>query len=223
MINAFDLGIRIEQAYRRQVLFAVEVLDAVTLERVSAGIDVTVAGLAGRPIVNSGGLFVWLREGNAAPQGLAIDPGNRPYQAITRGAADMQLPLTRVELPPRRGYPFTSGATALVGMLVLAAAAAPARPDPVTDAEVWLRWLGDDAVTWHDSPTRTRTDAAGGFVAVLRLAPADVAHVDASGAVTVQLRAQRAGGNDLGSLPFALRQGRVVDALPPFAWDELQP
>ena len=39
-----------------------------TLERVSDGVKVTAEGLRGKPIVNYGGLFVWLEEdaGSAA-------------------------------------------------------------------------------------------------------------------------------------------------------------
>lgn len=222
-MNPFDLGIRIERAYRRDVLLAVELIDAVTLERVGDGIEVKVDGLTRKPARKSGGLFVWLREGGAQPVGIEVDPGSRPYQAVTCDASRIKLPLTRVELAPRRGYPFSSGVTAVSGMLVETRATPPAPAVPIADAEAWLRWLDEDTVTWRDAPVVSRTDDAGGFVALLRLAPSDRAHVDNAGAVTVHLRARRAGGNDLGSLPFSLPQGRVADALPPFAWDEFQP
>ena len=221
-MNPFDLGIRIEQGYQRQSLFALEVLDAVTLERVSDGITVSAAGLSRRPLVSWSGLFVWLLEGNAQPQGLEIDPGKRPLEGTTLGAGDITLPFTSVELAPRREYPFTRGVTGVRGMLVESQVLPPARPVPVAGARLQLRWLDEDATTWHDAPAPTRTDAAGGFAALLRIASADVPHVDAAGAFTVRLRASR-DGSTRDSLPFSLPPGRVADTLPPFAWDELQP
>jgi len=221
-MNAFDLGLRIEQGYARQSLFALEVLDAVTLERVSAGITVRAAGLSHGPSVSWSGLFVWMIEGAAQPQGIEIDPGKRPLEGATLAAADITLPFTSVQLAPRREYPFTRGVTGLRGMLVESQAAAPGRPVPVAGARIGLRWLDEDTTTWHDAPAPTRSDASGGFAALLRIVPADVPHVDGAGAFTVQLRASR-DGSTRDSLPFSLTPGRVTDTLPPFAWDELQP
>ena len=62
MSRPFDVQLPLERAYSRHVLFAVELLDAVTLERVSEGVEVIAEGLHGKPIVNAGGLFVWLEE-----------------------------------------------------------------------------------------------------------------------------------------------------------------
>jgi len=221
-MNAFDLSIRIEQGYRRQSLFALEVLDAVTLERVSDGITVKASGLSNTPRVSWSRLFVWMIEGAAQPHSIEIDPGKRPFEGVTLGPADITLPFTSVELAPRREYPFTRGVTGVRSMLVESQATPPDRPVPVANAAVRMRWLDDDGTTWHDAPAPTRTDTGGGFAALLRIAPADVPHVDASGAFTVRLRASR-DGSTRDSLPFSLTPGRVADTLPPFAWDELQP
>jgi hypothetical protein len=62
MSRNFDVHLPLERAYSREAMLAVELLDAVTLERVTQGVEVTATGLTGKPIVNYGGLFVWLKE-----------------------------------------------------------------------------------------------------------------------------------------------------------------
>lgn len=225
MARPFEVHIPLEQAYLRNVLFALEVLDAVTLRRVSQGLKVKAKGLVGKPILNSGGLFVWLKEGNAAPQELDLEPGRLPYEKRTVPGADITLPLTRVELLPRRDYPFSTGITGVLGMLVETRPPPPpprVRPVPIANASVWLRWLDDDGVTWHDATTRSRTDENGGFAAIVRFAPNDLPRLDANGAVTGRLQVDRA-GTLRRSADIPLTQGRVADAMPIFAWDELVP
>jgi hypothetical protein len=221
---------RPESAYTRNVLFAIELLDAVTLERVSQGVEVVADGLQGKPIVNGSGLFVWLQEDLAPLRKITIDPGPLPYESVTLEPAQLQMPLTSVELPPRVDYAFAAGVTGIRGVLIEERVPSPQRPVPVRDAEVHLRWLDENSV-WQDAPV-SHTDSPGGdFAAVLRFAPADVPLPD-NGAVTVRLRARR-GANERESADLKLPQGRITDPSafaqdpPPnpliFAWDELQP
>ena len=222
MTQTFDVGLPLESAYRRSVLFAVEVLDALTLERVSKGLKVTAKGLSRAPILNSGGLFVWLVEGAAMPQEIVVEAPGAPFEGRVVPQAGIALPLTRVLLSPRRDYPFAPGATGVQGMLVesrppVTAPATP--PDPVQDATVWLQWLDDDGLTWRDSPVRSRVDEHGGFAGVLRLRPDELPKLDAAGVMSARLAGERAGAQ-LVSSTFPLPLGRVADALPIFAWDE---
>jgi hypothetical protein len=211
-------------------LFAVQVLDAVTLERVSQGLQVVAEGLHGKPIVNTSGMFVWLKEDITPFRKITIDPGVLPYQRVEREAGQLQRPLATIELPPSSDYPFAAGITGLRGTLVEARVVAPQQPTAVPDAEIHLRWLDDDGVTWRDAPTVSRTDSDGDFVAVVRLARTELPQVK-TGALTVRVRARRSGLNERGSSDLLLPQGRVADpstfaqgrdALL-FAWDELSP
>jgi hypothetical protein len=223
MTRPFDVHLPPEKAYVRKVLFAVEALDAVTLRRVTQGLTVTASGLKGSPIVNWGGLFVWLREDSAALQKVVIEPGVLPFEKVEIAAAQVAMPWPNtVELPPRSDYPFAPGVTGLRSSLIEQRVNAPARPQAVADAEMRLVWLDDDGVTWHDAPTRSHTTGFGDFVAILRLASTEVPRLDANGALSVRLRAKRAGGNELGTPAFALPLGRVADTLT-YAWNELQP
>lgn len=125
--------VHVEQAYARDVLFAVELLDAVTLQRVagdvgitakrpkdepvvnkSGGIQITAEGLKGKPIVNKSGLFVWLQEDFEQLEKLVVDAGRLPYESVVKPKAEVQQPLTTIELSPRPDYPFPSGITGLL-------------------------------------------------------------------------------------------------------------
>lgn len=227
MSSLSGLQITMELAYQRRVLFAIELVDAVTLERVSQGIKVVAKGLRGTPVVNSGGLFVWREEDFGRLQQIEIDPGARPYEHVERAASQVQRPLTTIELPPRADYPFTAGVTGLRGTLVESQVAPPERPEPVRDAEVSLLWRDVDG-DWHDAVTASHTDTKNGdFVSILRLASAEVPDLDENGDITVRLRASRDGINPRTSTDLQLRQGHITDpsTLNPltFAWDELQP
>jgi len=215
-----------EQGYLRKTLFALEVLDAVTLARVSQGLKVVAEGLQHRPYVNASGLFVWLKEDRAPLRRITVDPGALPYQRVAIPAAEVDPRLTTIELSPGLNYPFARGITGLRGTLVESRTTRV----PVSDAEVHLRWLDEDGTTWREAPTRSRTTSHGDFVTIARLAPTQVPRVDANGALTVRLRA-RLGTGERGSADLRLLQGRVADpstfpqgpdALT-FAWDELQP
>jgi hypothetical protein len=219
-----------EQAYARLASFAVELLDGVTLARVSEGAVVTAHGLRGKPIVNASGMFVWLAEDLAPLQKISIDPGPLPFQALELDRATLKLPplprpMTTIELAPRVDYPFDVGITGLRGTLIESRFDAEVRP--VDRAEMRLRWLDEDGVTWRDAPTRTRTNSNGDFAAILRLGPTEVPLLDASGAVTVRVHATRDAVNERSSADVKLPLGRVAEPTTSnalsFAWDELLP
>ena len=212
----------------RRVMFALELLDAVTLDRVSQGVKVTAHGLQGEPIVNTSGLFVWLEEDIGQLESISIDPRTLPYEEVELEGTQLQLPLTSIELPPRVDYPFSAGITGLRGTVV---EAHERPPRPVTDAEVYLRWLDQDG-NWHDAPTRSHTSShgttthGGDFAAILRFAPSDDPQLDATGNLSVRLRVKR-GGDERSSADLKVPQGRVEGPSTPnqfvFAWDELAP
>jgi hypothetical protein len=217
-----------EEGYHRSVLFAIELIDAVTLSRVSQGVEVIADGLGGTPIVNASGFFVWLKEDIGSLRGISINPGTLPYERVERRSDQLRLPpltppLTPIELPPRMDYAFAAGITGLRGTLIEEKGVPMVA---VRDAEVHLLWLDEDGVTWHDASTISHTNAAGDFVSIVRLAPTDVPRLDA-GAFTVRLHAKRNAIGERQSVDLKLLQGRVADPSTlndfKFAWDELQP
>jgi hypothetical protein len=215
--------VQLEQAYNREVLLALEVLDAVTMTRVSDGLTVVADGLLGKPIVNSSGYFVWLKENLAGLQKITINPGTQPYEPYELSRLDVKFPLTIIELQPRADYEFASGLTGLRGTLI-ERRVIPLQP--VTDAQIKLLWL-DDNGQWQNAPNATHTNAkTGDFVSILRLAPKQIPEIDVNGAVTVRLQVGRSGATR-SSNDLKLLQGRITDptTLNPltFAWDELQP
>ena len=215
----------LEEGHRPRVLFAIELLDSVTLSRVSDGMQVVAEGLSGKPLVNAGGCFVWLEEDITPLQRIVIDPGALPFERVERSAAEVQLPLTSIELSPRVDYAFPSGITALRGTLIEENVTPPDTPVPIGDAEVHLQWLDDGK--WQDAPTVSHTAwDTGDFAAVLRLKPTQMPLLGANGTLSARLRIRRA-TEERGSLDLELVPGRVRDpsASNPlvFAWDELQP
>jgi hypothetical protein len=218
-----------EVAYTRTAAFAVELLDALTLERVSDGITVEATGLRnGRAIRNALGLFMWRKEDTSGLTKLSINTGTLPYESVELTRAQLQLPpqpvpLTTVHLAPAVSYSFARGVTGVRGTLI---EDRPSRT-PVANADIHLRWLDDDGTTWHDAPIHSHTTKNGDFVSVLRLGPTDVPLPDANGAVTVRLRALRDGMAERSSADVKLPQGLIADptTIPAltFAWDELQP
>lgn len=207
-----------EPAYRRHVLFALELIDAVSLERVWRDVKVVAEGLHGKPIVNTSGRFVWLQEDLTALRRITVDTDELPLDAAEIAAADLNLPLHVVELSPRAGYPFARGTTAVRATLIESRFTGPT---PVAGASVRLAWLDEGGTTWHFAPTRSRTDAHGDFACVLRFATTDSPQFDADGRLTVRLFAERFAQTERSTSPFQIQQGRVADALT-FAWDELQ-
>jgi hypothetical protein len=239
MNRPFEVYESKDKIARRRVLFALELLDAVTLERVSQGVKVKAPGLRGEPIINASGLFVWLDEDIRQLERISIDPRTLPYEEaevngdqlrLLREAVELKgAQRHTVELPPRVDYPFGTGITGLRGTLV----EERARLEPVPKAEVYLRWLDQDD-NWHDAPTRSHTTPArsdppakgGDFVAILRLAPSEVPQLDADGKLTVSLRVKR-GADERDSTAQKVVQGKVANPSTPtqfvFAWDELEP
>jgi hypothetical protein len=231
----FDVSLPLEQAGQRNALFAVEVIDAVTLERLSGGLKVEAEGLHGKPIVNAGGLFVWLEEDLAALRRVTVDPQRLPYEVGELLPADLERPprTNVVQLRPRADYPFTGGTSGLRGALIETRPTSPGPSAPVAGAAVRLRWLDEDGVTWRDAPTAATTGVAGDFLAVLRFAPGQEPRVDTARALSVRLLATR-GGVTRTTAALSLPLGRVADPStfphPPadpnpliFAWDELAP
>ena len=226
MMQRFLLHQPSEEAYRRNPAFAIEVLDGVTLERVSDGIDVIAVGLNSKPFINSGGIFVWRSQNIDALQAIRIDTGRQPYEEITIARAALKLPPTRrpitsLVLSPRANYPFAAGTTGIRGRLI--ASSTPPQVG-VAGARISLVWLDDDGVTWREGAPESRTTVKGDFVSVLRLRPADVPRV-INGALTVRVRATRNLSTRF-SAGLQLPQGRVADPTTLssiLAWDALQP
>ena len=113
MSRRFAVRIPLELAYRREAMFAVELLDAVTLERVTQGVDVTARGIAGKPVVNHSGLFVWVRQDASKFDRLLIEPRDAPFERVDLPAAQVNRPLHTIQLYPLASYPFAPGITAI--------------------------------------------------------------------------------------------------------------
>jgi len=231
--QAFE--VQLENAYARKVLFALELLDAVTLTRVSQGIRrVTAEGLKYEtPITSASGYFVWLDQDITPLTRITLDLGVLPYDTLEIPASDVQIPppavgppLVSFQLQPRLDYAFSAGTTGMRGGLIETRVPPPQVPTPVVGAEVLLRWLDDDNTTWHDAPTSSRTNSDGDFVSILRLGPSDAPDLDADRKVTVRFVARR-GPLERRSPDLKLPHGRVADPLTisalTFAWDELIP
>ena len=230
MSRPFEIGIA-EKAYERNGLFAIELLDGVTLDRVSNGVKVTAEGLEGEPVVNASGMFVWLKEELANLSKVSIDPGILPFEARDLAPGDLTLPpdprpITTIALAPRVDYPFAPGVTGVRGSLIESRVTPPSIPTPVGDALIQLRWLDDNGV-WRDATIISRTgEKTGDFVSILSLAPNDIPDIDADRKLTVRLRVRR-DTTERSSSDLKLLQGRVMDpstlSALTFAWDELQP
>ena len=199
---------------RRRVLFAVELIDPVTLERRHADFSVSARRLSQAPYVNRSGRFVWLREGNAWPGAITVTPDGLPFAAQVVAAPprpadlDRALPaqrLVRVGLRPTAAYPFEAGITAVRGFL--GEDDTPSSP-PVAGARVQLAWQDADTGAWFPpppaavptadadgvtpSPAEPETDRAGQFAAFLRLPRNGSAEPDiASGLLKVRLQLTR--------------------------------
>jgi len=227
MIQRFVIRQPTERAYVRNALFALELLDGVTLSRVTDGVLLIADGLRGKPTVNATGLFVWRSEDLSALRKITVDPGTLPYEKREITVAELRLPpdkkpLTTVELSPRTNYVVPVGITGLRGTLIEERVDPPV---PVLDAKVRLAWLDEDGVSWREAPTLSVTNSRGDFLSVLRLASAQVPNVDAGGSLTVRLRVKR-DENERSSTDVKLVHGRVAEPTTEdtrtFAWDELQ-
>ena len=208
----------VERAYQRKVLFAAEVLDGVTLGRITNGIKVSASAMQGDPVVNASGMFVWLDDGRPlVPQQLTVDPGLLPYQGASAAAPMPPSRLVQIQLAPGRGYAFQPGTTALRFSLIESNVGAPVA---APDTEVFLRWF--DSGAWIDAPLRSRTDAKGDASVAMRFGRSDEPGKDADGRLRVRLCARRAGATIM-SAEFALPEGRVLDIAAPFALNTFLP
>jgi hypothetical protein len=216
MARSFEVRLPLEQAYIREVMFALELLDAVTLERVVGGVKVEAIGLTGTPIVNYGGLLVWLKEPDIGFQKIVIDPLALPFEPAEIPAAQLQRPLHTIELKPLSNYPFEPGITAIRGSLYETKVPLGQTPAPIRGATIRLEWK-DGGGNYQPGTTNSVTDDAGDFVSILRFAPKEDPFVDKE-SLSIRLFAKRAGGAEL-SQDLKLLQGRVMDGT--FAWDEL--
>ena len=209
---------------QRNVLFAVELCDAVTLERVNQGITVDALGLRRKPVSNSGGLFVWIKqtpqEDTTALRALAIDTGELPYQSVTLDSSQVQAPqLTTISLAPRVNYPFQAGVTGVRGTLIESNFGARRPCSMVACVCNGLITRATGSIPRHlELPESDKGD----FVAILRLLPSDKPDLNNDGTIQVRLQADRLTAITRYSAPFNLTPGRLSDPVQ-FAWDELQP
>jgi len=150
----------------RQVSFAVELLDPVTGELVSAPATVTADGLANAPVTNLSGRFVFLVEPGAVGT-IRVDLHGLPYEPISSPPPPPGQ-LLRLTLQPTPLYPFDLYATLLTGKLVDGAAPAPGAVVGVTFADL----------TAKHQAMPSRTDGLGAFAVLLRLDPTAVASAD---------------------------------------------
>lgn len=227
----FEIRLPLERAYTRKAMLGIELLDAVTLERVAQGIEVTAKGLTGKPIVNESGLFVWLQEDVTKLEKVIVEPRAAPFERVEIAAAQVTRPLHRVELMPRASYPFSPGITVIRGSLYEKRVPLGTMPKAIAGATIRLEWLDDDAAAWHPWQAPAVSNAAGGFTSILRLArgqspkidqlprPDQRPRLDAKGMMTIRLFAKRVAGPQK-QKSFQFLQGRVADEI--FAWDELQ-
>jgi hypothetical protein len=216
MARTFEVRLPLEQAYTREVMFALELLDAVTLERVVGGVKVEAIGLTGGPILNHGGLLVWLKEPAANFQKVVIDPLSRPFERTEIPAAQLQVPLHSVELKPLSNYPFAPGVTAIRGSLYETRVPLGQAPVPIPGATIRLEWL-DGSNNYQPGTANAVTNEAGDFVSILRFAPSEDPAVT-NQLLSIRLFAKGAGGAEK-SQDLQLLQGRVTDGT--YAWDEL--
>jgi len=223
MTSPTGIKIPIELAYTRRSAFAVELVDALTMERVSEGITAKAIGIRRQAIRNQLGLFVWPEQDLASLTKVSIETGATPYERTDLTPDQLRLPnsLTIVPLAPAVSYSFARGVTGVRGTVLEDRQSLA----PVANAKVYLRWL-DHNGEWQDAPIRSHTTRNGDFVSVLRLASNEEPNVD-GGAVTVRLHVSREGMGARESADVKLPQGRIADStkMPAltFAWDELQP
>jgi hypothetical protein len=228
-----------EVAYERTAMLGVELLDAVTLERVTQGVDVEAKGIAAPPVLSHSGLYVWVeRDATRIPAfaaqfaGLRIEPFDAPFEPVELSAAQVNRPVHSLQLHPLSSYPFAPGTTAIRGRLVENDAMPPQVPRvPIPGATMRFEWLDDDGTTWHAWQAPRVTSTTGDFTAMVRFArgqwhtgsppPApnpDEPKLDAAGNLSVRVFATRANGAQR-QKTYPLPQGRVTDKT--FAWDDL--
>jgi len=199
----------------RTVLYAVELVDPVSGEIVSRGLDLQPLDAAdtplrgAAPIVNRTGRFVWLQPGASWPAKLRIIPGaTAPFvervavvappaadPALTPGHTPMLKPdqrLVRIQLAPSATYPF-AGVTAARGALRESDQGAP-----VKGAVVQL--AAGHGTVWTPAPpllsaqriaTEAVTDERGEFAVFMSKLPADAEFDTKNGTLKVRLQVTR--------------------------------
>jgi hypothetical protein len=223
----------VEAGNWRQSRLAVEVLDAVTLERVSQGLSVTAEGIDGQPIVSASGWFVWLlpRTGMPVPTRVMVDPGRLPYRPVESAVPPVnpnEVAVVSLTLAPSRNYSFSAGVAGVRATLVNDRLANPVQP--LVGVDVWLEWIDDNqpGTVWVAAPTVVKTDDAGDFAAIVRLAPDQLPRLDANGQLRVRLAAIH--GPTQYSPELSIPPGRIVDPVDPaaptgpfFQWTQFTP
>jgi hypothetical protein len=181
----------------RRVLYAVELRDAVSMERVDCGVSVEAAGLRGKPIMSLSGRFVWLMEGRSWPRSISVVPHpGSPYVAAQEparprpkdvGQASAPDRLHIIRLQPGILYPLANGVTWVRGRLTRSASDV----QPVADAQVMIDWSLDvSGASWNLAKSAiSTTDAQGSFVAYIGrdMQPASDRRSD-NGMIKVRLR-----------------------------------
>ena len=220
------LRIPVQLSFNRRVSLALELLDAVTLQRVNQGATVIAEGFRGKPVQNASGVFVWIGEDIAQLRSISINTGHLPLEGTLLPAASVKRPLTTIELSPRLNYPFTTGVTGLSGSLVELRGISPSDIAPVVNAKVSLSWIDEEGV-WQDSLIRATTDSNGDFVSIIRFASSQKPMLDVAGFVTTRLNIARDGRNSRRSSELKFSLGRITNpsiAKPLiFVWNELLP
>jgi hypothetical protein len=166
----------------RKVQFALELLDPFTGAPVWKGIKVEARASGGREtgvpaIVNLSGRFVWLDTGDPAPQSIAYEPDDLPYQSgeVVLSAGLPASRLVNVILRPTSAYDIPLGVTAIRGSLYRRDGGAKR---PVSDAIVQLAWAIEQAPGWippapsdagQIRPGETVTNEDGEFLVFARL------------------------------------------------------
>jgi hypothetical protein len=206
----------LEMAWKRRVLCAAEVVDAVTLDPVIRDIKVSAVGLKNKPSVTNSGFHYWLTEGNSQPQRISVASLDGAFSDAETLPPVPPAKSVRIELAPRPGYSFPPGATAVRGTIRMSRFGSP---QPAVGAFVRLQW--SDGTDWFDAPTQVTTDERGEFAAPLRLAPKAEPRL-VGGGIAVRLRVRR-GSSTRTSNEFALRAGQVSPAAQPFIWNDLNP
>lgn len=214
MASRFPVALPLEIGFTRRVLLAAEIVDGVTLRPVTSGIRVSATGLKRRPLINAGGFYVWLEEGDRAAQDIIVDALDSGYES-TRATPLTPPDYRRIELQPTSRYRFPADATALRGTLRESLYGPPV---PVAGAQVRLQWSDDTG--WNDATLVSSSAADGDFAVALRLASTDEARTLANGDLAVRLKIER-DGIVRTSEEIPLRQGAVSAWRQAFIWDEL--
>ncbi len=212
-----------ETAWTRRVAYAIQVLDAVTLEPVTHKVQLRARGLRAKPVINASRYAVWLAEENRTIGTVEIKPP--PGSGLLEVTIPPPAPATTgtpepILLAPAHDYPFPPGVTALRGTLKVSATAGA---DPVVGAEIWLQWLdeGHFPPRWTDSTVRSRTNADGDFAVLFRLASGHSAEMQ-DGKFQARIAATHAGASRSMGIA-ALTPGLAAAAASPFAWNEFTP